>query len=159
LRTACLAQRRHEMRALTESFIHGDDKTVENAVQAAHSLSSVSDCADIVMLKSPVRPPSDPAVRAKVELTRAKLAKAKALTNESRYKTAQPIAMEVAEEAKKLAYHPLEAETLYLLGVIQAARLDAKSARRTLSDAVLAAEAGRHDEYIARAWAALVENK
>ncbi len=78
LRMACLHERLGGLRALTDVFTDANGDVVENAVSAANALGSLDRCADVALLRSVVRPPEDPATRAKVADLRHRLATLKA---------------------------------------------------------------------------------
>ncbi|HKD43705.1 MAG TPA: tetratricopeptide repeat-containing protein kinase family protein, partial [Myxococcaceae bacterium] len=156
LRMECLSRRRAGFQALIEIFASADGKVVERSVDAAQVLAPLEGCADAAALKAPVRPPADPAVRAKVDELRRKLATANAMHASGKYREGLALATEIAQEAKGLQYRPLEAEALDQLGRLQQATGDRKTANETLKQAVLAAEAGRHDEIAAKSLTGLV---
>src|SRR5262245_14747548 len=70
LRMMCLSQRLHEMKASTELFVGADKLVVEKAVRVAQGLSPLAECADVEALMNPLRPPKDPAKKAKIEEVR-----------------------------------------------------------------------------------------
>ena len=65
LRMTCLQERLGGLRALTDVFSEANGQVVENAVSAANNLGSLDRCADVPLLRSVVRPPEDPATRAR----------------------------------------------------------------------------------------------
>ncbi len=155
LRMDCLSQRREELRSLVELLGKADVKLAERAVQAAQGLSNFEMCTDVTALRAPVRPPANQSMRLKVEEFRKTLANAKALRAAGKYPEGLPIATSVATEAKALGYRPFEAEALLLVGQLKFQLRDFKGAEQVLGAAVLAAEAGRHDEIAAIAWTQL----
>ena len=76
LRMSCLQERLGGLRALTDVFAEANGEVVENAVSAANALGSLDRCADVPLLRSVVRPPEDPATRARVAELRRRLAAA-----------------------------------------------------------------------------------
>ena len=79
LRMTCLQERLGGLRALTQVFSDANGEVVENAVSAANALGTLDRCADVPLLRSVVRPPEDPATRARVEELSPQLASVKAL--------------------------------------------------------------------------------
>jgi eukaryotic-like serine/threonine-protein kinase len=150
LRMQCLKDRLQEVDALAAEFQRANAKTVEKAVEAARDVASVELCARTDLLTMPVRPPSDPTARAKVDELRGRLAEAKALTRTGQYKESLALTRRITEEARLLGYRPLEAEALLERG-IREQDVDVKASAQTLTEAALAAEAGRHDRVAARA--------
>src|SRR5450432_326922 len=78
LRMSCLQERRDGLRALTDVFSQATGEVVENAVGAADSLATLERCADVPLLRAVVKPPEDPATRAKVGDLRVRVADLKA---------------------------------------------------------------------------------
>jgi tetratricopeptide (TPR) repeat protein len=152
LRMQCLGQELEEVKAATELLSHADARLVENAAKTAAALPQVSDCADVAALKSPVRPPSDPVVRAGVEKVRGELARARAFLDASKWSDGLPLARDALAAARALGYQPLTAEALATLGQLERESGDTTSARGHLVDAVLTAEAGHADTIAAQAW-------
>jgi tetratricopeptide (TPR) repeat protein len=74
LRTACYEQRWREVDALVQVLGRADADTVKEAPNAAKSLSSIDDCADVAALRAPVPVPRDPAVRSQVDALEQRLA-------------------------------------------------------------------------------------
>ncbi|WP_308216893.1 serine/threonine-protein kinase [Polyangium jinanense] len=150
LRMQCLKDRLQEVKALTTEFQRANAKTVEKAVEAAGNVAPVELCARTDLLTMPVRPPSDPTARAKVDELRGRLAEAKALTRTGQYKESLALTRQITEEARLLGYRPLEAEALLERGILEQ-DVEVKASAQTLTEAALAAEAGRHDRVAARA--------
>jgi len=156
LRMACLGERREELKVLVNLFTNADADVVAHAVSAAQSLSPLSSCADSENLRAPVRPPADPARRARVEALRARLAEARALNEAGKAAQALPIVRSVVAEATPLGYRPLEGEALLLRGSVEHATGDDKAAIESLLQSVSAATAGHADLLCARALSGLV---
>jgi serine/threonine protein kinase/tetratricopeptide (TPR) repeat protein len=146
LRMECLNERLSGLRALTTVFESADNGVVENAVSAANALPSPDRCADVPMLRAVIRPPDAPAKHAEVERLKEEVAKVNALASAGRCDQARTVGVPVLEAAKRLEYKPLEAEISYALGRLFDTCLDPKEAVADLEDAVMAAEASRHDE-------------
>jgi tetratricopeptide (TPR) repeat protein len=155
LRMQCLDERLEEVRVEVDVFRRADRKTVENAVQATHSLTSLDGCADTKSLRAPVRPPDAEGTRARVEAIRQRLAEARAFHSAGKYADGMKSASAAVADARPLGYRPVEAESLLVLGTLQDDTGDYKGAERSLRDAARAAEAGRHDEVAARARTAM----
>src|SRR4029078_10393173 len=67
LREVCLDRRRGQLQALTTLLAERSDPgVVDKAVTAVAGLYPVAACADIEALTARVRPPEDPALRARV---------------------------------------------------------------------------------------------
>jgi eukaryotic-like serine/threonine-protein kinase len=156
LRMACLAERRRELRALSDRLLEVDARGAQQAVQATSDLTELDGCADARALSSPVRPPKDAATRAEVEAARELLAEARALELAGRYTEGLGKARALGERAAALRYRPLEAEAFLMLGELADRAGDYTEAGRALEQAAWAAEAGRHDEVAVRAATSLL---
>jgi tetratricopeptide (TPR) repeat protein len=156
LRTACLDRRLDELRAETDLFARADAKVVENAVQATGALTDLDECANVVSLRAPLPPPTDPVAKAKIVEVRRRLAEAKALLEAGKYNEGIAVAAPAADEARAIGYRPLEGEALVSLGWLQVKAGDPKKAEETLLDALVASEAGRNDSMAASALTELV---
>ena len=156
LRIACLDDRLRELRALGAAFANADATTVEKSVAAVQAIPNLTNCADTVGLKAPVRPPDNPVLRAAIDAARGTLAEAAVLDRTGKYKQALAEVVPVVAQAKALGFRPLEASALWLLGVARwhAAELDAAQTAFELS--VNAAIAAHDDVAAAKSGLALV---
>jgi serine/threonine-protein kinase len=151
LRMACLKHERGELKAITDLFASADAEVVSRAVNAASSLPAIAQCADIPVLRAVVRPPEDRALRERVEALRQEVAEARALQEAGRYDAAIRQAKAVVEQARPIGYDPLLVEALHVLGLSQiyvGAFADADS---VLDEAMIKAQASRHDRALAEA--------
>ncbi len=146
LRMTCLQERLGGLRALTDVFSDANGQVVENAVSAANNLGSLDRCADVPLLRSVVRPPEDPATRARVAELRHQLAGMKALYDSGRYHEGLKDSPRLLDEVRALGYQPLIAETLEAIGMMYCKSNDVPSAEKTLVESYLAADASRDDE-------------
>jgi eukaryotic-like serine/threonine-protein kinase len=146
LRMSCLQERLGGLRALTNVFSDATGEVVENAVGATNALASLDRCTDVMLLRAVIRPPEDPATRAKVSELRHRLADLKARLDAGRWKEALKDGPALVVAARSLGYQPLLAESLALLGAVFVKAVDAEPAERTLIEAFSTADASRHDE-------------
>jgi tetratricopeptide (TPR) repeat protein len=146
LRMGCLSERLSGVRALGDVFTSADSGVVDNAVAAASALPPLDRCADVAMLRAVIKPPDDPAVRAKVAATRDEVAKVKALGDSGQCDKAAAAGAKVVASSKSIGYLPLEAEAHLALGRLGEACIDARKAISELDDAVFSADASRHDQ-------------
>src|SRR6185503_4103062 len=114
LRMACQHERLSGLRALTDVFSEANGEVVENALSAANALPSLDSCADIALLRSVVRPPTDPGTRARVNDLRHRLAELKARSDAGRWKEVLKPIQTAESEARAIGYQPLIAEILNL---------------------------------------------
>jgi tetratricopeptide (TPR) repeat protein len=145
LRMDCLGRDLAALRALVDQLAAPQPKTVERAIQATASLPPLGDCANVVTLRAPVRPPDDVAVRRRIEDTRGDLARAVALMDTAHGPDAIKLAEGAVDSSRAIGYRPLEAEALETLGRLLDASQQGRRALEPLRDAVYAAVAGRHE--------------
>ena len=104
----CLGERLSSVKALTEVFATADTGVVDNAVGAASALPTLDRCADVAMLRAVVRPPDDPATRARSAVLSEEVARVSALANAGRCDQAASDGRKALERAAALDYLPLE---------------------------------------------------
>jgi len=156
LRMTCLERRRQEAAALIDTLAMADIAAVTHAVEATAGLTDVATCAHITELLQVISPPRDAATRDRLAALAPRFAAAHAKLDTGAYAAGLALARPLAAEARALGYRPFEAEAEYLQGVLEVQVGDAAHAEPTLEAAMLAAEAGRHDEIAARARIAMV---
>ena len=156
LRMSCLQERLGGLRALTKVFTDATGEVVENAVGATNALASLDRCSDVTLLRAVIRPPEDPATRAKVAELRHRLADLKARFDAGRWKEALRATPALVADVRAVGYQPLLAESLALLGTMLGKANDSEQAERALIEAFSIADASRHDEVRAEAAGSLV---
>ncbi len=156
LRMSCLQERRDGLRALTNVFSQATGEVVENAVNATNALGTFDRCANVPLLRAVIKPPEDPATRAKVNELRIRMADLKARFDAGRWKETLKEAPPLVAAAQVLGYQPLLAEILMLQGNMMVSAGDPAAAERTIVKAYWRADASRHDEVRAEAAAILV---
>jgi tetratricopeptide (TPR) repeat protein len=144
-RVVCLERRREDLRALVGLLTEADGAVVEKALDAAHSLPALEECADVESLAEQQRLPSDPARRADIARLEGGLAEVKALVDAGRYKVAQEKARGLEAPVLATGHLPLVAELRFHLGWLQEQLGQSAEATQLLSQAVYDAEAGRAD--------------
>jgi serine/threonine-protein kinase len=151
LRMTCLKQERGELKAITDLFSSADGDVLARAVNAVSSLRSVAQCGDVSVLRAVVRLPDDRATRERVESLRPRLAEVKALFEAGHYRASIALAKPLVDEARQVAYDPVLAEALYMLGHSQWLGADFTGGEASLEEAMVRAEASRHDRVLAEA--------
>jgi tetratricopeptide (TPR) repeat protein/predicted Ser/Thr protein kinase len=154
LRAVCLERRLGEVRALVDVLGQADGAAVDRAANAVAALPAVDDCVDVATLSAEAPLPANPVARAAIEELEKALAHARVAKAAGRYPEALEVARATATAGGVLGYRPLEAEALLLQGELEMSA-SRNEARETLLQAVLAAEAGKHDRVAARGWADL----
>jgi tetratricopeptide (TPR) repeat protein len=155
LRTLCLGQAQGELKALTGVFQQADSGVVDRALQAAAGLPRIKQCGEVEALRAPVKPP-DPRLRGQVERLRAQLAEARTQLRAGRPARGLALASSATAAARDLAYEPLLAESLELLGRLQMETGDTRGSESSLKQAGWLAQSIHHDAVAARAWTTLI---
>jgi tetratricopeptide (TPR) repeat protein len=156
LRMACLTDRFDELRALSDILVAPTDRVVENAGRAAASLGALERCANVKLLRGALPPPASHEATKQIEGVRGELARARALEDAGKAVDAIAALEGVVTRARTTGYRPLVAEALQALGAAHIANGDARGAEIFLTQAVLEAQAGHHDELLVEATSALI---
>jgi tetratricopeptide (TPR) repeat protein len=151
LRMDCLGERLSSVRALGDVLSSADARVVDNAVAAATELPMLDRCSDVAMLRAVVRPPDDPATRARVEALRQDVAKVRALFASGQCERAAVAGEKLVEAASALAYQPLRAEALLAVGHLGEDCSDPAKAAESAEEASFAAEMSHHDQIVVEA--------
>ncbi|HEY4185620.1 MAG TPA: serine/threonine-protein kinase [Polyangia bacterium] len=155
LRMRCLDDRFDELRALSDVLASPSGDVVENAVQAAMSLSPLERCTSTKLSRATLPIPASPATAAAIQVVRADLVAAKALEDAGKSSQAIAALFEVVANARDTGYRPLLAEALYQLGV-STSQADNRAAEPLLIEAVTEAQACRDDDVLIEAMIALI---
>ncbi|NBD08271.1 tetratricopeptide repeat protein [Corallococcus sp. c25j21] len=151
---ACLDARLWQLAAVTEVLEKADAQTVQNTRPLAASLEGLAGCRDTSGLA--IRPQPPDSLLSRVEAARHKLAQARAHLVARRFTDGLAVTSALLEEQQGLGYKPLEAEVFLAHGELLEQSDKPKEAESALYEAVWAAEAGRDDESVARAWLELI---
>jgi serine/threonine protein kinase len=146
LRMSCLQERLGGLRALTQVYSVASGEVVENAVNAANTLGGLERCADVPLLRSVVRPPEDPATRARVDDLGRRLADLRARFEAGAWRGIEGGAGALAGDARALGYQPLTAEVLALVGRERLKVGDGTGSAKAFEEAFWQADASRHDD-------------
>ncbi|HEY2903387.1 MAG TPA: serine/threonine-protein kinase [Polyangia bacterium] len=145
LRTDCLDSALGGVQAVADLFMHADGEIVSGSVTAASGLPDLGRCADTRLLRALVKPPSDPAQRARVETLDRRVSALRALTEGGKPNQATPALLVLVDEATNLGYPPLTAEAFSVLGLAQAMSDGYRGSNLSLWRAMPAAIAGHDD--------------
>lgn len=149
LRMACLKERSQDLRALTDLLSSPDSEVVARSVNAASGLPPVSLCADVRTLRAVVPLPASPDTRRKVEALRQRIAELKALYTAGRYLDGTKRLGDLVDQARATGYEPVLAEALQIEGALEKWTRPHDQALAVLDEAMLHAEASRHDRALA----------
>ncbi|HEU0030471.1 MAG TPA: protein kinase [Kofleriaceae bacterium] len=156
LRTSCLAERRAELRAVTDLLVRADADAVPHAIDAVTALEGLEQCADLPALQQVVRPPADVVRRGQVEVQRAELARARALLGLARADQAVARVQPLVDATRALGYAPLHADALTAYGEALHDVGRDQDATRVLREAIAAADRGGDDRARIEAWDRLI---
>jgi tetratricopeptide (TPR) repeat protein len=116
LRATCLQRNADELRALTALFASAPSGDIaDRAVEAVMSTASLDRCRDSEALMAAVPPPTDPAVRTRVAALDEQLDRVGALDKAGSFRDGLALATKVADEARGVAYAPVQVRALELL--------------------------------------------
>ncbi len=153
LRDACLDRRRSQLEALATLFAEEPSPQVlDKAVQAASGLYPIASCADIEALTARVRPPDDPALRARVAALEPLADRLEVLDAAGKFKDGLAFGAPLLAEVRTVPYAPLRAEVEYGMGLLWERAGDYEQARALLLEAATSAAEGRDDVLVAKAW-------
>ncbi|HWL84689.1 MAG TPA: serine/threonine-protein kinase, partial [Polyangiaceae bacterium] len=155
LRMTCLAERVDEVKALTNIFVNADGEVVTGAFGAAQQLTGLATCSDTKALTALVKPPSDPAVAAKVDEIRKQMTEIKAMLDAGKYREVLPSAAKAVEAARATGYGPIQGEALMWYGEAQG-RAGLNEAEATFYEAAWAADRSGDDRTRGRVWGDLL---
>ena len=151
VRIRCLDRRLEEVAAYLSLVGAGDPKVIEQAVQAAQSLTDPHDC-EVTQAGEPL--PVDERARASTEVARRAIAEAKALGNGAAPSRALERARAAVDAARQGGHRPTLAEALLSLGELQD-RVGDPKAIAALEEAAWTADAAGQDVLRAKAMAGL----
>jgi eukaryotic-like serine/threonine-protein kinase len=156
LRMQCLDRRLEDFTAAIDVLAAADARSVERASEIAGWLPRLDECADAAALRAPVRPPKDPATRARVAALDKTLARANADLGADKSAEGLSLIAPAVVEAHAVGHRPTEALALFTQGLLYDVDGKYDQAEQSLREAALAAEAGRDDRLAARALTSLV---
>ena len=119
LRMRCLGRRLQDISAFTAILRTANRETAEHAVLAISEFPPLGSCADIEALSAAQPPPEERARRAEVERLYRRLSELWAQERVGHYTQVAKEAVEVAQQAARTAYKPLEAEAWLLVGELE----------------------------------------
>jgi tetratricopeptide (TPR) repeat protein len=154
LRMTCLADNLDSARAFTQLLSSGDRAVIDHAAEAAGSLGDLTRCGAAEQMRSAPRPPRDPMIRKAVEEARRQLKDAETLRLAGETKRATAIADGVLARPEIVSYCPVEAEALFLKGMVDN-EVGADRGVTLLERAVNTAERCGHDRVVAGGLASL----
>ncbi|SEM30711.1 Serine/threonine protein kinase [Stigmatella aurantiaca] len=154
-RMLCLDRALQRVGALARQLEQASPTAAGKAVDAAHALPPLRECADTEALRGAPGLPENEAVRQQVHALRVQLAEVKTQGALGKLKEALPRAEGLTRTAEELPYRPVQAEALLLEGGLRLEAEQYAQARELLSRAVLRAEAGREDTLAVEAWMSL----
>ncbi len=157
LRAACLDRRRGQLRSLTTLLGEGPDPALlDRAVEMSAGLAPIAWCADTEALLARVRPPEDPAVRARVAALEPRIDLVEALFAAGKFKEGLALGEPLLIEAKGVPYAPLRAQAELVVGQLRDGSGDYDGAEALLRAAAVSAAEGKDDVLALTAWSELL---
>jgi tetratricopeptide (TPR) repeat protein/tRNA A-37 threonylcarbamoyl transferase component Bud32 len=159
LKTLCLDGRERHLEALLAELGQADAGTVEHSARMAADLPRIEVCRDGEALVLGLQPPDDAKIAAEVREIRNRLATVRVQHAAGHYPQALRLAEETLAATEAVAYPPVRAEALHLLGLALrdgATAANVARAEQTLLEALDVAESHRNDELVNEIWLDLV---
>src|SRR5262245_49759101 len=153
---SCLTENLDELRALTTALPNADDAALAHSMTAVQSLTPISRCADLAVLRSAVPLPRDAKVLADVRELRSRLKVIQAMRDVGNFKGALNRAVALRPAVEATGYRPLLAELLELIGCASGASEDPAKTEALLLQAFFTATEAHDDATAGRAAADLV---
>ncbi|MBV1861679.1 MAG: serine/threonine-protein kinase, partial [Nannocystaceae bacterium] len=155
-RLLCFEHAGIALRSTVEELSTPNDATVvRNAIRTVLGLPNLRHCDDPQRLIAALPRPEDPTEAAEVSAIEARLEEARVKRRAGHHEQALADARELSRSAEHVAYEPVRAEALYLLGQLLSKSGDYEHARETLQRAYHAAIVSGHDAVAADASAEL----
>jgi serine/threonine protein kinase len=146
LKMSCLRTRLSELRAFSDVLVEGDAVAARNAIGAAAALTPVEICGEInSVVGSTIAPPTDAAMRQRVDALRGRLVAIKALQDAGRYAQALEQVTAVVADPRTSEYDPVMAEALNRMALLLVDTGRNRDAHAPIEEALWLAEGSRHD--------------
>jgi tetratricopeptide (TPR) repeat protein len=158
LQSACLDTRLDELRALSDVFASADEKTVETAVRATQTLSTIDVCTDLDRVSLSAQLPTEPSARAEIRAVQGELAAAKALQDAGKPQQSLDRLSAMKDRVEKTGHGPLLVSWTMRIASDES-EVDATSATADFERAVAIADALRLDQVKTEALIGLVRRE
>ncbi|MFP2932265.1 protein kinase domain-containing protein [Pyxidicoccus sp. 3LG] len=120
LQERCLARGLQSLKSLSSLYRTADREVVSRSLSMAHALPDLASCGEVAVLTaSPTPPPSDPALRTKVEEARLALVELRAQREAGRFRQVMEPVQALRRDVEALGYRPLVAEVMHLHALAQ----------------------------------------
>lgn len=159
LRMQCLDRRLGELGALVDVLEEANADALRKAGEIADRLQPLQECADVKGLRQIAKPPTGPAIAARLSKLDADLARLQALYTIGNVSAAIPMADRVIADAKTIGYAPPLARALYLRGRSIADRDGGEEAIAMFDQTFVAALAAGEDAMAADAAARIAQEE
>ena len=157
-RIACARRQIDRVGTVVDMLIAADAAVVERAVEVVTKLPEPAQCADTTALMSPVEQPADAAIAEGAMQVRQHLDAAYVTFQLGKQQAGSDRTKLVLAEARALGFRPALAESLMNLGQMQTQLGAVKEGEASLEEAMLVAEASRHDRVVAQSRISLTTN-
>ncbi|HEY0251257.1 MAG TPA: serine/threonine-protein kinase, partial [Kofleriaceae bacterium] len=157
LRTQCLDERKAALAAAVRTLSTPDAEIARHAQEIVDGLPALAPCDDTAWLTQRVRPPTNPAVKAKVTAIETTLADSATAMHAGKIKAAIALAQRAETESAAIDHAPTRARVFLALGEAHAHLPDNAAAEAALEQAAQWAQRGRDDRAAAEAFIELVK--
>ncbi|MEZ4453341.1 MAG: serine/threonine-protein kinase [Nannocystaceae bacterium] len=153
---ACLDARVLEVSAMVDVLAAADAQVLQHTSELLGGLAPVASCGDTESLRERYAPPPDQKTADAVKALRRDLIDIRIRTEAGHAIEASENAAATVRAAQALGYKPLIAEAHLQLAYVRTQLYQPRQAQESLLEALLVADAARHDEVAAEAGAFLV---
>ena len=136
LRTSCLEQRRASLSTTVQELTSAEGAEIFDVLKAVRALPPLDTCADVEALTAAIPPPTDPALRVRVQRHRETLARAEVLEVTGKAGQGLPMVDGVLADAEARTYEPLLAEAYLRKGSLQMQESAPAAALKSLDEAL-----------------------
>jgi len=157
-RMACARRQIDRVGTVVDMLGAADAAVVERAVEVVTKLPEPAQCADITALMSPVEQPADAEIAETAMQVRQHLDAAFVTFQLGKQQAGVDQAKVVVAEARALGFRPVLAESLMYFGQMQSQIGMPKEGEAALEEAMLVAEASRHDRVVAQSRISMTTN-
>jgi len=157
LQVDCLERQRKQLQAVVELLAQGPDKELlPKAMQTVEALPATERCTDLQALTAAVPPPSDAAVRARVDSLQEEVDRLEALRAASKHREGLTRSEELLRRVSEVDYTPLRARALFVVATLHSQAGEYARAEELLRQTLVPASQAQDDVLVSRAWNQLV---
>ena len=157
LQVDCLERQRKQLQAIVELLAQGPDKELlPKAMQTVEALPATERCSDLQALTAAVPPPSDAAVRARVDALQEEVDRLEVLRAAGKHREGLARSEELLRRVSEVDYTPLRARALLLVARLQSQAGEYAKAEALVRQTLVPAAQAQEDALLSHAWSQLL---